>query len=149
MLVAQLYSTLCSPVVCSPPGSSVHGILQARIPEWLLSRGDLPDPGIKPRDQTQVSCIMDRLFTLWTTRKVLSRYINRSFCFGHSFQKGADGLNMYPCLRCSISVWKKKKARVSDSCRIQQVAVFSLRCSRLPYHSLREGSQPDFLCIYW
>ena len=35
---------------CSPPGSSVHGILQARILEWLPfpSPGDLPDPGIVP-----------------------------------------------------------------------------------------------------
>ena len=35
---------------CSPPGSSVHGILQARIQEWVAfpSPGDLPDPGIKP-----------------------------------------------------------------------------------------------------
>ena len=38
-------------VDCSPPGSSVHGILQARILEWVAmpsSRGDLPDPGIEP-----------------------------------------------------------------------------------------------------
>ena len=42
--------TVCDPVDCSPPGSSVHGILQARILEWLPfpSPGDLPDPGIKP-----------------------------------------------------------------------------------------------------
>ena len=33
-LVAQLYLTLCDPMDCSPPGSSVHGILQARILEW-------------------------------------------------------------------------------------------------------------------
>ena len=49
--VAHLCPTLCDPVDCSPPGSSVHGILQARIPEWVAipSPGDLPDPGIKPR----------------------------------------------------------------------------------------------------
>jgi len=36
---------------CSPPGSSVHGILQARIPEWLAMPffRDLPNPGIEPR----------------------------------------------------------------------------------------------------
>ena len=34
---------------CSPPGSSVHGILQARVLEWVfLSPGDLPDPGMEP-----------------------------------------------------------------------------------------------------
>ena len=36
-LVAQLCPTLCDPMDCSPPGSSVHGILQARIPEWFAT----------------------------------------------------------------------------------------------------------------
>ena len=41
---------LCNPMDCSSPASSVHGILQARILEWvtMLSSRDLPDPGIKP-----------------------------------------------------------------------------------------------------
>ena len=41
---------LCYPMDWSPPGSSVHGILQARILEWIAipSPGDLPDPEIKP-----------------------------------------------------------------------------------------------------
>ena len=45
----QLCATLS--VDCSPPGSSVHGILQARIPEWVASSfsRDLLNPGIKPR----------------------------------------------------------------------------------------------------
>ena len=48
--VAQLCLTLCDPMDCSPPGSSVHGIFQARILEWeaiSYSPGDLPDPGIE------------------------------------------------------------------------------------------------------
>ena len=42
--------TLCDTMDCSPPGSSVHGTLQARILEWvaLPSSRDLPDPGIEP-----------------------------------------------------------------------------------------------------
>ena len=47
---AQSCLTLCDPVDCSLPGSSLHGILQARILEWVaisFSRG-LPDSGIKP-----------------------------------------------------------------------------------------------------
>ena len=50
--VAQ--SCLCDPVDYSPPGSSIHGILQARILEWVAISfsGDLPDPGIKPRSPT-------------------------------------------------------------------------------------------------
>ena len=51
MVVAQLCLTLCDPLDCSPPGSSVHGILQGKILEWvaiLFSRRSS-----QPRDQTQ------------------------------------------------------------------------------------------------
>ena len=52
------------PYRLSPPGSSVHGILQARILEWVanpFSRGSS-----RPNDQTQVSCIAGRFLTIWT-----------------------------------------------------------------------------------
>ena len=51
--------TLCDPMDCSPPGSSVHGILQARILEWVAtpsSRGFS-----QPRDRTRISCIDKRV----------------------------------------------------------------------------------------
>ena len=50
----QLGLTLCSPVNCSPSGSSVHGILQARILGWVAmpSSRYLPSPGIKPSSLT-------------------------------------------------------------------------------------------------
>ena len=53
-VVAELHPTLCNPMDCSPPGSFVHGILQARILEWVPfpSPGDLPDPGIEPGSPT-------------------------------------------------------------------------------------------------
>ena len=50
VLIAQLCPTPCGPMYCSAPGSFVHGLLQARVLEWVaipFSR-DLPDPGIKP-----------------------------------------------------------------------------------------------------
>ena len=50
MLATQSWPTLSDPVDYSPPGSSVHGILQARILEFGLpfpSPGDLPNPGVK------------------------------------------------------------------------------------------------------
>ena len=48
--VAQSCLTLCGPMNCSPPGSSVHGIFQARILKWMPfpTRRDLPDPKIEP-----------------------------------------------------------------------------------------------------
>ena len=49
--VTQSCPTLSDPVDCSPSGSSVHGVIQARIPEWVAfpSPGDLPDSGTEPR----------------------------------------------------------------------------------------------------
>ena len=54
-LVTQLCPTLCDPMDCSPPGSSVHGIFQARVLEWIAissSRGSS-----QPRDWTCISCV--------------------------------------------------------------------------------------------
>ena len=61
-LVVQSCLILCDPVDCSPPGSSVHGILQARTLEWVaipFSRGSSP-----PRDPTTVSGIAGGFFTI-------------------------------------------------------------------------------------
>ena len=61
-LVAQLCLTLCLPMDCSPPGSTVHGILQAEILEWVAmpsSRGSS-----QPRDGAQISHIAGRFFTI-------------------------------------------------------------------------------------
>ena len=70
VLVAQLCLTLCNPMDCSLPGSSVHGILQARILEWLpLSRGSS-----QPRDQTWVYCIAGGFFTRSATREAHVTY---------------------------------------------------------------------------
>ena len=65
--VAQSCPTLCGPMDCSLSGSSVHGIFQARVLEWIaisFSRGSS-----RPRNQTQVSCIAGRRFTIWATRE--------------------------------------------------------------------------------
>ena len=62
VLATQLCLTLCDPMDCSPPGSSVHGILQARVLESvaiLFSRGSS-----RPRDPTWVSCTAGRLYHL-------------------------------------------------------------------------------------
>ena len=67
VLVAQSCLTLCDPMDHSPPGSPVHGILQARRLEWAaisFSRGPS-----QPRDWTLVFCIAGKFFTLWATRE--------------------------------------------------------------------------------
>ena len=63
---AQSCPTLCDPTDCSLPGSSVHGIFQAIVLEWIaisFSRGSS-----WPRDWTRVSRIVDRRFTIWAKR---------------------------------------------------------------------------------
>ena len=79
VLVTQLCPTLCDPMDGSPPGSFVHGILQARMLEWVVtsfSRGSS-----QPRDRTQVSRIAGRFFTIWTTRKRVFVYYSRWQCY--------------------------------------------------------------------
>ena len=82
--VAQLCLTLCDPMDCSLPGSSLHGILQARILEWVaisFSRGSS-----QLRDRTQVSCIAGRRFNLWATGEVLENHsLIQMWCIIHNF----------------------------------------------------------------
>ena len=63
VLVAQSCLTLCHPMDCSPPGSSVHGILQARILEWVAI--SFSRETSQPRNWTQVSRIAGKYFTDW------------------------------------------------------------------------------------
>ena len=89
VLVAQSCLTLCRPMDCSPPGSSIHGILQARVLEWVAipsSRGSF-----QLRAQTQVSCIAGSFFTIWvpghrwlTTPISHIDYTNAFDCVDHS-----------------------------------------------------------------
>ena len=109
VLVVQLCLTLCDPT----DHSSVHGILQARIVEWVaipFSRGSS-----QPRDWTQVYCITGKLFTVWATREAsLSREVNGVlskentllFCF---FLFGLPGS---PCVRVEVKMTLSN--RVSD-----------------------------------
>ena len=73
-LVAQLCLTLCNPMDCRLQGSSIHGIFQARVLEWVamsFSRGSS-----RPRDLTRVSHVIGRHFTVWATRVLNKYYLN-------------------------------------------------------------------------
>ena len=92
VLIAQSCLTLWDPIDCSLPGSSVHGILQARKLEWVaisFSRGSS-----WPRDRTGISCSADRFFTFWATREALGT-------------KVVSKLNKYPLHRTGIAGLKK------------------------------------------
>ena len=91
VLVTQSCLTLCDPMDCSPPGSSVHGILQSRILEWVdipFARGSS-----LPWDRTQVSCIASRFFTVWAMRALKSQ--------GRAPEGWRGGQHLSPCLDIS------------------------------------------------
>ena len=67
VLVAKSYLTLCDPMGCSPPGSSIHGISQVRMLQWVAIPFSRVSP--QPRGWTQVSCLASRFFTIWTAKE--------------------------------------------------------------------------------
>ena len=71
----QLCPTLCNPMDYSPPGSSVHRILQARILEWVAmpSSEDLSNPGIEPTSLLSPA-LTGRFFTTGATWEVMQIY---------------------------------------------------------------------------
>ena len=69
-------------MVCSPPGSSVHGILQARILEWVAM--PFSWESAQSRNWTWISCIASRFFTIWATREAQSLCSGSQLCFGDS-----------------------------------------------------------------
>ena len=78
VLVTQSCPALCDPMDWSPPGSSVPGILQTGILEWVVipfSRGSS-----QPRDRTQVSCLVGRFFTILATKKAHETCTNSDPC---------------------------------------------------------------------
>ena len=78
-LVSQSCPTLGDPMVCRPPGSSVHGIFQARRLVWVaisFSRGSSP-----PSDRTPVSCIADGF---WESSSIIltnSKKLDNMICW--------------------------------------------------------------------
>ena len=88
--VAQSCPIFCDPMDGSHPGVSVHGILQARILEWV----DIPFSSgpSRLRDQTWVSCFAGRFFNIWATREapdigIIEPQITE--CLGNPMNSGA------------------------------------------------------------
>ena len=96
MLFSQSYPILCDPVDCSSPGSSVHGILQARILEWVTI--SFSRESSLPRDPTQISCTAGRFFAIWATRET-PKYQSR-----YGIQNAMKKLNKHTCLIYCVCV---------------------------------------------
>ena len=136
--VAQSCLTLCDPVDCSLPGSSVNGILQARILEWVaisFSRGSS-----HPRDRTHVSWITGRCFNLWAIREAPDEYGSQNPKSGkmevvlaqpyHSSQMKPDGDHVFwPC----VGMWEHMHRTPSmggSSINISEASVMVSRNSK-------------------
>ena len=150
---------------CSPPGSSVHGILQAWIQEWVAmpsSRGSF-----QPRNRTQVSCIAGRFLTIWAIREALPQLHVHSF--GHKdthmcvalanlHNQGKQGWWLAQYLRrtklqfSSVAQLCPTLCDPMDSCPLPTPGVYSNYVHRIgdaiqPSHPLSSHSPPAFnLC---
>ena len=96
VLSHSIVSDSLRPMDCSMPGASVHGIIQARILEWVA----MPffRRSSQPRDWTQVSCIVGGFFTVWATKE--ARLAAKYLLFNISFMK-------YNCLTYVSQRWHK------------------------------------------
>ena len=94
---------LCDPMDCNLPGSSVHGIFQARILEWVAI--SFCRRSSQPRDWAQVSHIVGRLSTIWATREVYNTvlHINSGF---PGCTSGKESISQCRrCKSCGFDPW--------------------------------------------
>ena len=116
MLVAQSCLTLCNSKDCSPPGSSVHGILQARMLEWVAMPAS--KESFEPRDKTGVLCISGRFFTFEATREA------------HSFRDMCNSLILFS--RWDFS--QDEGIYIYTHTHTHTYRLFTSLCSRLTQH---------------
>ena len=119
--VAQSCPTLCDPMDCSLSGSTVHGIFQARVLEWIaisFSRGSS-----QPRNRTRVSRIAGRRFTVWASGPLLTEGRMKSTIFilgchgselGTVLKDGEDGCWSLPHLFPWFPVFPQLSHRVAS-----------------------------------
>ena len=103
-LVTQSCLTLCNRMDCSPSGSSVHGILQARILEWVAI--PFSRRSSWPREQIWVSCLAGRLFTIWANREAPYIYTHIHIRFNIALYVNLNS-NRYICIFHSKSSMNK------------------------------------------
>ena len=119
--VAQSCQTLCNSMDCSQPGSSVHGIFQIRIGEWIVI--SFFRWSSRPRNQTQISHIAGRLFTIWVTREVLMTICgesNRSTSLanlGHHRREVKSKWEKERYTHLNAGFQGEKKAFLCDKCK--------------------------------
>ena len=105
---------------CSPPDSSVHGILQARILEWVAI--SFSSGSSQPRDGIQIARIADSFFTVWATWEAVQTISAHKSCCYHHFKWAFRSLLT---VRASSCVRKNARWKPSHILVIQSTRVFS------------------------
>ena len=135
VLVTQSCLILCHPIDWGSPGSSVHGILQARILEWVA--GPFSRRSSRLRDWTWVSCIAGRFFTIWATKVALKKYqrtwkptVTFERRIGHSVRlcKLSHWLLSLMC-ECACEMFSVRSSAVWDSSTYLHSSLVSSRVS--------------------
>ena len=159
VLVAQLCPTLWDPIDQSLPGSSLHGLLQARILEWVaipFYRGSS-----LPRDWTRVSHIAGKFFTAWATREILTYNYNLLILFRRlssvQFSRSVLPDSLWPQgLKPArlICPWNSpgKNSRLGSHSLLHEIFPTQgsnpclLHCRQVLYHPSHQGSPPG-VCV--
>ena len=102
--VAQSCPTLCDPMDCNLPGSSIHRIFQAIALEWIAI--SFASGSSRPRDRTQVSRIVDRRFTVWATRE---QWVAIPFS---SFSQPRDQTQVSHIVGSFFTIWATREAQL-------------------------------------
>ena len=106
--------TLCDPVGYNLPGSSIHGILQVRVLEWVAI--SFSRESSRPKDRTRVSCIAGRHFTIWDTREarwILDIQISPAHC---RTKRGKEDLGQGSASFVIGLLFNKRRSSISSSC---------------------------------
>ena len=119
VLSFQSCPTLCDPMDCSPVGFSVHGILQAKMLEWVAAPSSQGSSW--PRDWVHVSCIAGRFFTTEPLGKPSRHCFVQQISVSNSFFNSADFKRLNFFYYANISKKSRKFNSKHDFCKSQRV----------------------------
>ena len=121
-MCAKSCLTLYDPMDCSPPGSSVHGIFQARILKWLAMPSSKGSP--QPRDLTHNSCIAGRFFTSESPGKPKYHHTSKQvICsFYHSLKQISETWTIVEWIWLDSELWFQGTAIWAGGKRGQEVS---------------------------
>ena len=133
--VAQSWPTLCDPTDFSLPGSSTHGIFQARILAWVaipFSRGTS-----QPRDQTWLCRIVGRRFTVWATREAPMEYYSaiKKNAFESVLMRW---MKLEPIIQSEVSQKEKHQYSILTHMEFRKMVTMTLYARQQKRHRCKE-----------